>query len=234
MELTPKLPDQVTFRQPSPNNFGYFILAKSMLIIDGTNVAYSGRCDTMTYSTEGVAHGTAYHNEGIYLGETSPYTGHLYNTSDGAWVRVIDDTPNFCIIYTSCKQRLLDGSTYPADHILRGDFPASLWYGKSLIELFKNMREWSFMLEEPFNSDHPMATYSKLALDTLEVPQEFLDEIDSLPDMHLARFLKGDPDHRDILENYPQMSEAMMDWFKEKMELYPHITTNQRLMDLEI
>jgi hypothetical protein len=79
-----------------------------------------------------------------------------------------------------------------------------------------------------------MATYSKLALDTLQVPQEFLDEIDSLPDMHLARFLKGDQNHRDILENYPQMSEAMMDWFKEKMELYPHITTNQRLIDLEI
>jgi hypothetical protein len=234
MELTPKLPDQVTFRQPSPNNFGYFMLAKSVFIIDGINTVYSGRCDNMTYSTECVAYKSAYHDEGIYLGEVSPYTGHLYTISDGIWVRIIDDTPNFCIIFASCKQTLIDGSTYPADHILRGDFPASLWSGKSLIELFKNMREWSFMLEEPFNSDHPMATHSKLAFDTLNLPQEFLDEIDSLPDMHLARFLKGDPNHRDILENYPQMSEAMMDWFKEKMEAYPHITTNQRIIDLEI
>jgi hypothetical protein len=234
MEVTVKLPENVTFRDPSPDNFGYFILTKSMFVIDGVNTTYSGRCDTMTYTIECVAHNTAYHDEGIYLGETSPYTGHQYNTSDGAWVRLIDATPDFCIIYTYCTQTHLDVSRYPADFILRGDFPASLWYGKSVIELFKNMREWSFMLEEPFNSDHPMAIYSKMALDTLNPPQEIIDEIDSMPDMHLARFLKGDPNHREILDNYPQMSENMMNWFKEKMDLFPHISTNQRLMDLEL
>lgn len=234
MEPTAKVPNSVIFRNPSKNNFGSFILHKSMFIIDGVNTEYSGRCDNLTYSMELPTHRTAYHDEGIYLGEISPYTGYPFSIMDGQWIRILDATPHFCITFVSCTQKLLDGSTRPADYILTGDFPGSLWFGKSIVELLKNMREWSFMLEEPFNSDHPMAIYSKLAFDFLETPQYIYDELDSLPDMHLARFLKGNTNHREILDNYPQMSEVMMEWFKEKLNQFPIKTTNQRLQDLSL
>jgi hypothetical protein len=71
-----------------------------------------------------------------------------------------------------------------------------MWLGRSIYQLFKNIREWSFMVDEPFNSDHPMATYSKLVIDSLNPPQEILDEIDAMPDMHLAKFLKGEANYK--------------------------------------
>jgi hypothetical protein len=232
MEAVATIPDHVIFRNPSKDNFGSFILHKSIFVVDGVNTTYSGRCDNLTYSMELPTHRTNYHDEGIYLGETSPYTGHPFTPMDGQWLRILDATPYFCITFVFCTQKLTDGSTRPADYILTGDFPGSLWFGKSIVELLKNMREWTFMLDEPFNSDHPMATYSKMAFDFLETPQYIYDELDSMPDMHLARFLKGDTNHREIYNNYPQMSEEMMNWFKEKLDQFPIKTTNQRLTEL--
>lgn len=234
MEVIAKVPERVIFRDPSANNFGYFMLHKSMFIIDGINTEYSGRCDNLTYSMELPTHNTKYHNEGIYLGETSPYTNRKFMPSDGQWIRIIDATPHFCITFVSCTFTDTDGSSYAADYILNGDFPASLWWGKSIIELLKNMREWSFMLEEPFFSDHPMALYSKMAFDILETPQSVYDELDSLPDMHLARFLKGDENHREIYQNYPQMSDNIKNWFSEKLQEFSIKTTNQRLLEIEL
>jgi hypothetical protein len=117
---------------------------------------------------------------------------------------------------------------------LESDYPGGLWTGLSLAELFKNIREWSFMVEEPFNLNHPMATYSKLVIDTLLPPQEILDEIDAMPDMHLARFLKGDENHRDHIDGFPQMSEEMIAWFKTKLEQFPNKTTSEYLEELTI
>ena len=79
-----------------------------------------------------------------------------------------------------------------------------------------------------------MATYSKTAIDTLNPPQNIMDEIDALPDMHLARFLKGDPNHRDVVENFPQMSDDMRNWFEEKLQEFKPRTTNERLLELNI
>jgi hypothetical protein len=87
-----------------------------------------------------------------------------------------------------------------------------MWSARSIFQLFKNLREWSFLVEEPFNSDHPMATYSKLVFDTLNPPQEILDEIDALPDMHLAKFLKGEPDYKLIPHPYPEVSDEFKAW----------------------
>lgn len=112
--------------------------------------------------------------------------------------------------------------------------PAAIWYAKSLIELFKIMREWAILVDSPFNSQHPMATYSKMVFDTLKPTKAILTEIDSLPDMHLARFLKGDENHRQRIEDFPQMSESMMTWFKKKMEQYPKTSTREKLKNLVI
>lgn len=235
MDNATPLPERVIFREPRDNVNGFFMLHKSLFVIDGYNTAYSGRCDNMTYAIELPTHNTPYHDEGMYIGETSPYTGHHLSRSDvAAFQKIIDAAPDFCLTYMTFINQTIDGSVYPAEYIADGDFPGALWFGKSLIELLKNIREWSFMVEPPFNSDHPMAYYSKLVFNTLNPPQGVLDEIDALPDMHLARFLKGDPNHRDRISGFPQMSQYMIDWFKEKLVEFPPKTTNQRLLELEI
>jgi len=235
MDNATPLPEKIIFREPSDNAYGFFMLHKSIFVIDGHNTAYSGRCDNMTYALELPTHNTVYHDEGIYVGETSPYTGHYLSRSDvAAFQKIIDAAPNFCITYMTFISQNIDGSVSPAQYIADGDFPGALWFGKSLIELLKTIREWSFMVEEPFNSDHPMAVYSKLVFDTLETPQFIFEELDSLPDMHLSRFLKGDPNHRSRVSGFPQMSDNMMKWFKEKLLQFPPKTTNQRLLEIEI
>jgi hypothetical protein len=77
------------------------------------------------------------------------------------------------------------------------------------------------MVDAPFNSDHPMATYSKLVLDSLNVPQEILNEIDSMPDMHLAKFLKGQSNYKQIPEHI-NISQSFKDWILQICEQYPH------------
>lgn len=235
MEVLRPLPESVIFRNPSVNHFGRFVLEKSMFIDAGVNVPYSYRCDNLTYSITNVCDQTAYHDEGIYLGETSPYTGVYFDpASVGMFTRIIDATPDFAIVLLGTTEKHVDGSTYASNTLLDADFPGSVWLGTSLVELLKNMREWTFMLDEPFNSEHPMAIYSKMAFDAMSTPQDVFDELDSLPDMHLARYLKGDPNHRSRLSNYPNMSVAMKNWFIEQMTLFPAKTTNQRLAELVI
>ena len=228
MDYTQQISDRIIFRDPASGHFGYFALMKSIFVVDGVYPSvWSGRCDNLTYNSTFVTYQTPYHDESMYAGENIPIANWGY------WNRVIDATPDFCIMFMSCKEPSLTPSFSLADYYFEG-FPSTLWFGKTLIELFKNIREWSFMVEEPFNSDHPMAYYSKKAIDVLEIPQFVLDEIDSLPDMHLARFLKGDPDHRDLIEDFPQMSDEMKSWFTDKLEQFKPISTNQRLLELNI
>jgi len=232
---TYQLPEQDVFRNPNVNNEGVFILHRSLFIIDGVNTPKSGRCDNLMYNVELPTINTPYHNEGIYVGQKAYYDDFffsIHNVSHG--VQIIDNAPNFAITYARFCDYTTDGVKPNAWYIQNGEYPAAMWFGGSLIELFKNMREWSFMLQEPFNSDHPMAIYSKMVFDAFQTPQWVFDEIDSLPDMHLARFLKGNENYKNLIEDYPQMSNKMMDWFREKMNLFPRITTRQRLRDLVI
>lgn len=235
MDLAPTIPENILFRAPSPQNPGAFVLGKSLLIVEGENVTRSNRCDNLTYSWELPCHRTDYHNDGIYLGETSIYTGRKFTTEDvKGFVRIIEVPGKFCISYYICHSRINNNIIDDGDYILFDNYPASLWYGKSLIELFKNMREWTMLLGDPFNLNHPMSEISELAFSTFDPPDWFFQELDSLPDMHLVRFLKGDSDHRNFIENFPQMSDRMINWFKEKINLYPPKTTLQRISELQI
>ena len=236
MDLEDYLLDSVMFRPPLVSNEGCFILHKSIFIVDGQNVPRTYRCDNLTYNVELPIYNTPYHDEGIYIGEKSKwdnFTLGIDNVFD--WIVILDFTPFFCFTFTKFVNKSIEnGQNVNAYEIQHNSSPSALWPAKTLIELLKNMREWMFMLEEPFNLDHPMATYSKLAFDKLETPQWVFDELDSLPDMHLARFLKGNPNHRDDLEDFPQMSNELKDWLKQKMNQYKSVSTNQRLRDLVI
>lgn len=229
------LPEEVIFRAPDLNNHGIFILHKSMFLVEGYNFPRAGRCDNLTYTGVSPTYGTPYQNEGIVIGQKSEYLDDRTDVKNGiAWIQFLDVAPLFCFTFTKSIQKTIEGRVNPFLEFEEGDYPGALWYGKSLIELFKNMREWSFMIEDPFNSDHPMAIYSKLVFDTLNPPTEILNEIDSLPDMHLARFLQGDPNHREKIDGFPQMSNVFKDWFKQKMIQYPKTTTRERLNSLTI
>lgn len=225
MNVVHKLPDKILFRNPAPTFIGYFALMKSIFIVDGETHPYNGRCDNLTYTSTFVTRYTKYHEDSMYTDEGIPSENFT------TYVNILDGTPDFCIAFMACKEIHLDGSQYPANYYFEGK-PSTLWFASTLIELLKNIREWSFMVEEPFNLDHPMALYSKIAIEKLNPPQNILDEIDDLPDMHLARYLKGDIDHRNRVEYFPQMSETIKFWFTEKLKQFEPKTTNQRLTEL--
>jgi hypothetical protein len=65
-----------------------------------------------------------------------------------------------------------------------------------------------------------MATYSKLAFDTFNPPQSILDELDAMPDMHLAKFFKGEEDYKMIPHPYPEVSEEFKAWIVELTNTY--------------
>jgi hypothetical protein len=229
------LPENLMFRAPSIENQGKFSLMKSMFIIDGHNVPRSGRCDNLTYSVELPTFGTEYQDEGIYMGVHSPYLNMTLSTHHIPGFDIfLDASPLFCFLFIRYATPALDNQWVHSPEIQEGAYPGALWSALSLAEFFKNIREWSFLVDEPFNSDHPMAVYSKMVIDTLAIPQNVLDEIDSMPDMHLARFLKGDINHRDYVDGFPQMSENMIVWFKTKLEEFPRKTTSEYLQELTI
>jgi len=67
-----------------------------------------------------------------------------------------------------------------------------------------------------------------MAYDMLEVPQAILDEIDAMPDMHLAKFLKGREDYK-IIPDHPTMTAEFKQWIVDMLEKYPTMTFEEQL-----
>jgi hypothetical protein len=235
MERANPLPDKILFKAPNVLNQGKFALMKSMFIIDGYNVPRSGRCDNMTYYCEATTLGTEFEDEEVLLGKYNPYLEMTYSIHHIAMSQIVlDASPLFCILFIRFGTSGLDGRIFNAPELQEGEYPGSTRSALSMAEFFKNTREWALMVEKPFNSDHPHAIYSKMLFDTLLPPKDILDEIDAMPDMHLARFLKGDPNFKDYVEDFPQMSENMIAWFKTKLEEFPRKSTSQHLEEVII
>ena len=55
----------------------------------------------------------------------------------------------------------------------------------------------------------------------LDELQAVLDEIDGMPDMHLAKFLKGQDDYK-LIPIHPKMSDTFKNWIIEITEQYPY------------
>ena len=91
--------------------------------------------------------------------------------------------------------------------------PASRWAARTMYELLKNMREWSFIREPFFESPYaPMAGISQLFFEKADAPVNILAEIDSWPDMHAAKYLKGDPLAYRRPSSFPAPSREMQQW----------------------
>lgn len=214
--------------EAGPLEPGAFMLTKCMFIEEGKNSSQGGRCENLSYGSASPVMGTPYENETWETAHKSEFDDfELKVTSIEKWEKVMSVVPYFFIDYIQIKQEGKDGSSGPPDLQTTGT-PMSMWFGRSIYQLFKTIREWSFMVDEPFNSDHPMATYSKLVIDTLEIPQSILDEIDGMPDMHLSMFLKGEKDYR-LIPAHPSISQYFKQWIIDMFEKYPPLTFEQKL-----
>lgn len=206
---------------------GFFVLAKIQLVIEGQNVPQVGRCDNLTISAKSLSADTPYEGHSIRIGKSSDYNDYIIYPSN---IKEFDYSfcyyPHFLFLYMDCTRTIGEEKVFL--DLQTTYTPSAMWSARSVYQLFKNMREWSFMLEDPFNSDHPMAEYSKIVFDSLQVPQEIIDEIDSMPDMHLAKFLKGQDDYK-IIPPHPVISENFKNWVWETAQKYPYKQFEEQL-----
>lgn len=214
--------------EAGPLEPGAFYLARCTFIEEGKNINKGGRCENLSYGSVSPVMGTPYENETWETAYKSEFDGfELKLTSLEKWGHIISLVPHFFIDYIQIKQVGKDGSSGPPD-LQNSSTPMSMWLGRSIYQLFKVMREWSFMVDQPFNSDHPMAIYSKMVFDLLTVPESILEEIDNMPDMHLAKFLKGQDDFK-LIPEHSTISEDFKQWILDTCEIYPDLTFEQKM-----
>ena len=208
------LESEILLKQSDPKKTGIFFIEKCVFLSDDRNLNFGDvvRCDNVSYTGVLVSEGTPYQNHSITpQAQSLVSNGVLEVKQVTRYEHVMDVSPHFYISYLEYKT-WTDIESDPT--------PSSMWVSKSIFQLFKTMREWSFLEAEPFNSDHPMAEYSKLALDTFNPPQPILDELDAMPDMHLAKFFKGEEDYKMIPHPYPEASEEFEAWITELANTY--------------
>lgn len=200
---------------PSVDNVGIFILQKSELVIKGVTVSVD-RCDVLTYSAVSLYNESPeLQSETLIFGKKIPYSeNEIFGVNNLKCYSIFLEIPGkLCLTYTELQEPDENGKMINSSRLERGPWSGTLRASCSMGELLKTMREWSFMLEPPFSlTEHPMAIWSKMFFDELNPPDEILNEIDSYPDMHLARYLKGDENHRELNSDFPEMSEAMKNW----------------------
>ena len=199
---------------------GNFLLFKADFIVEGENSEEGTmRCDNIDFGPVSVVHGSPYEHESLEIGTSSKVSDFTFTVRQvKRYEHVIVGLPDYYITYMEFP-KIVNGVEMSHTDTEEDPTPQMMWIGKNFHQLLKVMREWAFISEEPFNSDHPMATISKKVYEHLNPPAEILAEIDGYPDMHLAKFFKGQDDYRKI-PDFPEMSEAMKQWVLEIAELY--------------
>ena len=121
--------------------------------------------------------------------------------------------PDFVIYFVSFAEPNDTPDMTPRPELEDDIHPASRWAARTMYELLKNMREWSFIREPFFESPYaPMAGISQLFFEKADAPVNILAEIDSWPDMHAAKYLKGDPLAYRRPSSFPTPSREMQQW----------------------
>ena len=165
-----------------------------------------------------VVHDTKYANESFVIDVKSGLTGTKVESRQVArYEKVIDASPQFMIIYLEFKPLKKTGADID---IQKQSTPSVMWYGRSFFHLLKNIREWSLVNTEGIDTNHPMGIYSNIALTEFDPSQEILNEIDGWPDMHLAKFLKGNKNYKEIPKDFPDPTEEMKPWVLLLAEKY--------------
>lgn len=212
--------DLETLLRPSnPNDAGFFILCKSVFMEESW--ATAGRCGLMTYTGQFVTENTPYdyQSHGTAIKEEPGLT----KTTD--YLLPLNEIVRFeepICFHPHFTIQFLQMSIWR--DIQKEPNPSAMWAARSMYQLFKNIREWSFMVDAPFNSEHPMAIYSKLTLDVLNPDVSIIEELDAMPDSHLAMFLRGNPEYK-MIPNYAPPSENMKNWIASLQDMYPNQNT---------
>jgi hypothetical protein len=215
--------------EAGPLEPGAFFIQKCIFIEEGKNINNGERCENLSYGGVGVVLGTPYEGETWELRVKSQNSDFELTVSElQKWGHVVSVVPHFFIDFIQIKQIGVNGGTLGPPDLQLDPTPMTMWFGRSIYQLFKTLREWSFMVDEPFNSDHPMAIYSKMAYDVLGIPQNILQEIDAMPDMHLAKFLKGQDDYK-IIPPHPVISQEFKQWILDTCAKYPDLSFEERL-----
>lgn len=197
------------------DNQGLFALTKTTLVSSFGLEDSLVRCDSGNYGPQGL---TWQEDSGAPFGvDWVPSVSHLQT-----FEIVLDYAPHFYIIYIEVPEMKAISSaitfTYFDSKYETTKDTARLWCARTIQELLKNMTEWSSVYEEPFNNREIMAEYSKYSLELLDIPENIVNEISQLPDMHLYRYLKGDPFAQERPSNIPNMSEQFISWLKSKID----------------
>jgi hypothetical protein len=223
-EMVGAIERDILLRPPSVNNFGIFTLLKSELVIKGKTVT-ADRCDVLTYSAVSLYNESPeLQSESLILGKNVPYSeDRIFGLENiRKHVAFLEIPGKLCLSYLEFCEVDENGKVVSSSYLERGPWSGSLRTFHTMGEFLKSMREWSFMLDAPFYlTEHPMAIWSKMFFDELNPPDEILNEIDSYPDMYLAKYLKGDENHREINGDFPEMSAAMKNWIVEIVEQNP-------------
>jgi hypothetical protein len=220
--------EQRLLLEAGPLEPGAFYIQKCIFLDEGRNIAKGGHCENLSYGGIGVAVNTPYENETWELGYVSEFDEFELKVTDiEKWGHIMSVVPHFFIDYIQVRGADSHGNSGPPD-LQKNPTPMTMWFGRSIFQLFKTLREWSFMAEEPFNSNHPMAIYSKMFYDTVEVPQNILDEIDNMPDMHLAKFLKGQDNYK-LIPDHPTISQEFKQWILDTCQKYHELTFEEKV-----
>jgi hypothetical protein len=214
------IPKDLLLRAPSLENSGFFCLMKSSLIVEGVNRPESGRCDNLSYGLTGWTSEQENKGNGLSFGEKIPYTDEVFGPQHLKRVLTFSEVPSvFGFAFFEFKNPELE----------RGPWRATLTQGRTMGELLRIMYEWSLLAEEPFNSEHVYAVSCKKVLALLNPPENIINEIKSYPDMHLVRFLRGEESHRELVEDFPEMSIAMKEWVVSVVEDNPKLPFDEIL-----
>jgi hypothetical protein len=114
----------------------------------------------------------------------------------------------------------------------RGEYCAA----KTLTGMMKVLHEWSIVSEEPFNNQEEIASSAVLFLQSLNLDDEIMSEIiSSTGDMALARYIRGDLERSNEIENRGkyEMPESFSNYIKRHYS-YPSLYELQESLDLDI
>jgi hypothetical protein len=212
------------FKPFDANNHGLFVLARAMFVDESKFTVQSGRCDNLNYAPIGLA----------WNPETNTHFGATWFSLKnlGNYKELIDAAPDFFVLYFELyKEDGIFGKLgTPAPEMETHNplLETQTWVAKSLGEWLRLTYEWSKVTEEPWSNTQAIATHSKRFFEIMEMPSELYQEIEGMPDMHVFRYLKGDQNARTRPTEFPNVSNAMKEWFSAKMDQHSHKELEER------
>lgn len=220
--------NNIIYRKPESGQAGFFQIMKSIPLsqITSSDAVMNRRCDRGWYGPTGINWDPS---------SDTPYGTRVESIKQiMTEMRLIDYPSKFIFSYCEYGERHRESNGSKnwkrrADLEYAEDYDGLYQLGaeaRTIQEFFKNMREWSFMSDPPFSSAEPIAYYSKLFIDSLNMPASIIDEIDSWPDMHLAKYLKGDTNARARTLNFPELSVEFKEWFDGVMDEFSDMTAS--------